>query len=113
MGSFRLIDRSEAFGYNADELNAVPKGSHMGLSCGNPVAMASLKEVRRSLGNPLAVTGQLSRTQFHLTLTRGRPSSTSAPVEASIASSLARRSDLPEGYAPLLYPIQSYFSRRK
>ena len=34
-----------AFGYTAEELNSVPDGAHMGLSCGNPVATATIKEV--------------------------------------------------------------------
>jgi SAM-dependent methyltransferase len=33
-----------AFGYGADDLAALPDGANMGLSCGNPVALASLKE---------------------------------------------------------------------
>ncbi len=31
-------------GYTDEELNAVPEGSNLGLGCGNPVALASLKE---------------------------------------------------------------------
>jgi len=34
---------AEAFGYSAQELESVPDGAHMGLSCGNPTAMASLR----------------------------------------------------------------------
>lgn len=34
---------AEAFGYTAEELGAIPAGANMGLSCGNPTAMASLK----------------------------------------------------------------------
>jgi SAM-dependent methyltransferase len=35
---------AEAFGYTADELAAIPAGANMGLSCGNPLATASLRE---------------------------------------------------------------------
>lgn len=35
---------AEAFGYSSDELSAIPAEANMGLSCGNPTAMASLKE---------------------------------------------------------------------
>ncbi len=31
-------------GYTEDELNSIPQGSDMGLGCGNPVALASLRE---------------------------------------------------------------------
>src|SRR5947207_1514531 len=37
----RLI--AEAFGYSAEELDAVPAEANLGLSCGNPVASASLR----------------------------------------------------------------------
>jgi len=35
---------AEAFGYTEEQLSSVPEGAHMGLSCGNPVATATLKE---------------------------------------------------------------------
>src|SRR5512140_3507532 len=40
-------------GYSADELAALPEGANMGLSCGNPTALASLKpgEVVLDLGS--------------------------------------------------------------
>ena len=34
---------AEAFGYTADELQSIPAGANMGLSCGNPTAFASIK----------------------------------------------------------------------
>jgi arsenite methyltransferase len=35
---------AQAFGYSPDELAAIPDGANMGLSCGNPVALANLRE---------------------------------------------------------------------
>jgi arsenite methyltransferase len=35
---------AEAFGYSADELQSIPAEANMGLSCGNPTAMAHLHE---------------------------------------------------------------------
>jgi len=35
--------QSGQIGYSDDEMNQVPKGSNLGLGCGNPVAIASLK----------------------------------------------------------------------
>jgi len=35
---------AQSIGYNADELANLPNGANMGLSCGNPVALASLRE---------------------------------------------------------------------
>lgn len=34
---------AEAFGYSADELASIPADANMGLSCGNPVALASIR----------------------------------------------------------------------
>ena len=44
---------AEQIGYSADQLTALPEGSNMGLSCGNPTALASLKpgEVVLDLGS--------------------------------------------------------------
>src|SRR4030042_6801311 len=35
---------SKSIGYSENELNSVPEGANLGLGCGNPVAIASLKE---------------------------------------------------------------------
>jgi len=40
--SVRLI--ASAFGYSEDELNQLPAEVNMGLSCGNPLALASIRE---------------------------------------------------------------------
>jgi SAM-dependent methyltransferase len=37
-------DISKSIGYSDKEMNAVPQGANLGLGCGNPVAIASLKE---------------------------------------------------------------------
>jgi arsenite methyltransferase len=37
---------AQAFGYTDEELTHLPEGANLGLSCGNPLAMASLREVR-------------------------------------------------------------------
>lgn len=36
--------QSGEMGYSQDEMNKAPRGSNLGLGCGNPVAIASLKE---------------------------------------------------------------------
>lgn len=40
---------AEAFGYSPEDLANIPEGANLGLSCGNPLAIAGLKEVRSSL----------------------------------------------------------------
>jgi ubiquinone/menaquinone biosynthesis C-methylase UbiE len=35
---------SQQIGYSGDEIGSVPEGANLGLGCGNPVALASLKE---------------------------------------------------------------------
>jgi SAM-dependent methyltransferase len=44
---------AEAFGYTAEELTSIPADANMGLSCGNPTAMASIRrgEVVVDLGS--------------------------------------------------------------
>jgi ubiquinone/menaquinone biosynthesis C-methylase UbiE len=44
---------SKSVGYSVDEMNTVPDGANLGLGCGNPVALASLKkgEVVLDLGS--------------------------------------------------------------
>jgi arsenite methyltransferase len=36
-------DISQSIGYSDEEMAAVPEGANLGLGCGNPVALASLK----------------------------------------------------------------------
>jgi arsenite methyltransferase len=38
---------ASAFGYSAEELQSIPDKANLGLSCGNPLAIANLKKVRR------------------------------------------------------------------
>jgi SAM-dependent methyltransferase len=42
-------ETSLALGYSAEELAALPEGANLGLGCGNPVAIAALKEGERVL----------------------------------------------------------------
>ena len=37
-------DISKNIGYSEDEMNAVPQGANLGLGCGNPIALTSIKE---------------------------------------------------------------------
>jgi SAM-dependent methyltransferase len=52
-GSGDAAQLAQAIGYDTEELTALPEGANMGLSCGNPVALASLKpgEVVADLGS--------------------------------------------------------------
>jgi len=43
-GCGSITDVSEQVGYSKEELDSVPEGSNLNLGCGNPVAMASIKE---------------------------------------------------------------------
>ena len=35
--------KAQAYGYSADDTSAVPQGANLGLGCGNPIALASLR----------------------------------------------------------------------
>jgi len=43
-GVTQVENISKKVGYSDSELNAVPEGANLGFGCGNPVALASLKE---------------------------------------------------------------------
>lgn len=43
-GSSCCSGKSQELGYSEKELQAVPEGANLGLGCGNPVALASLRE---------------------------------------------------------------------
>jgi arsenite methyltransferase len=42
-GTAKPQEISRKIGYTEEEMQAVPKGSNLGLGCGNPIAMASIK----------------------------------------------------------------------
>ena len=43
-GAAPAEDVSKSIGYTEDDLEAVPSGANLGLGCGNPIALASLKD---------------------------------------------------------------------
>lgn len=43
-GTAAAVQIGERIGYSREELHAVPEGANLGLGCGNPVALAGLKE---------------------------------------------------------------------
>ncbi|NWG11610.1 arsenite methyltransferase [Candidatus Bathyarchaeota archaeon] len=43
-GSTAADETGKSIGYTEEELQSVPEGANLGLGCGNPVALASLKE---------------------------------------------------------------------
>lgn len=46
-GSQDLVQNiSKRIGYSDEEIKVVPEGANLGLGCGNPVALASLKKER-------------------------------------------------------------------
>lgn len=43
-GNSSLIEKAKLIGYSEKDIKNIPEASNMGLGCGNPVALASLKE---------------------------------------------------------------------
>ena len=41
-------EASKKIGYTDEEMDSVPEGANLGIGCGNPLALASLKERRNS-----------------------------------------------------------------
>lgn len=48
-GGKSLVEQAQAVGYSVKELKQIPQSAIMGLGCGNPVALASLKEGEKVL----------------------------------------------------------------
>lgn len=46
---------ANAFGYSEAELSSIPDGANLGLSCGNPIATATLREVSTFLRCPWSI----------------------------------------------------------
>jgi hypothetical protein len=47
---------AKAFGYSNEELASIPKNSNFGLSCSNPLAMASLRKVNSTCKREFRIT---------------------------------------------------------
>lgn len=77
---------ARAFGYTAEELESLPKGANLGLSCGNPIALAKLRQV----------CGQLAVPIMYAHNSRARSSLTWAQVPASMSSLLPEKLALQE-----------------
>ena len=60
---------SQAIGYSADELRSIPQGADLGLGCGHPTALASLKtgEVVLDLGSGAGIDCFLAAEKVGLT----------------------------------------------
>lgn len=43
---------AKSFGYTEEELASIPKDANLGLSCGNPTAITSLREVQQKASPP-------------------------------------------------------------
>ena len=64
---------AQSFGYNESDLDTIPVESNLGLSCGNPLAIASLQEVRSHKLFPFMevhVYSSKCRERLSLTLAR-------------------------------------------
>lgn len=72
---------ARAFGYTAEELASLPEGANLGLSCGNPIALAKLGQVCDQFA-ALTVCAHHSRA---------KSSSTWALVPASMSSLLGAK----------------------
>jgi len=82
---------AKSFGYTEEELANIPEGANLGLSCGNPLAITSLREVGST-----ALVSQTAPLLMH-TIERARLSLTSVAALASTSSSLLPASAQPVG----------------
>lgn len=57
---------ASAFGYTAEDLVSIPQKANLGVSCGNPIAMAGLKEVWMDVHYMNVPAGRLDHTGYIL-----------------------------------------------
>lgn len=62
-GASLYYSTATAFGYTETDLQSVPEGANLGLSCGNPIALANLRQARDHypppVSKPTMLTGLL------------------------------------------------------
>ena len=85
---------AKAFGYTEEELALVPEGANLGLSCGNPLALARLRRVCLSIPSVVLL--------ILLTAERAKLSLTSDLALALMYSQLRRELALKEGLLELI-----------
>ncbi|KAJ8590727.1 NAD(P)-binding protein [Rhizopogon salebrosus TDB-379] len=87
---------AEAFGYTAEQLKSIPAESHMGLSCGNPVAVASIKE-----GETVLDLGSGAGVDVLLAAQKVGPKGQAIGLDMSTDMvALARKNASKQGYKP-------------
>jgi SAM-dependent methyltransferase len=92
-----------AFGYGAEDLASLPDGANMGLSCGNPVALASLKE-----GETVVDLGSGGGLDVFLASRAVGPSGRAIGIDMTEEMvALARRNAAAGGYANVEFHLAS------
>ncbi|KAG2142416.1 S-adenosyl-L-methionine-dependent methyltransferase [Suillus clintonianus] len=87
---------AKAFGYTVEQLKSIPADSHMGLSCGNPVAVASIKE-----GETVLDLGSGAGIDVLLAAQKVGPKGQAIGLDMSIDMiNLARKNATQQGYRP-------------
>ncbi|KAG1748466.1 S-adenosyl-L-methionine-dependent methyltransferase [Suillus paluster] len=87
---------AEAFGYTVEQLKSIPSESHMGLSCGNPVAMAFIRE-----GETILDLGSGAGIDVLLAAQKVGPKGQAIGLDISADMvNLARKNAFKQGYKP-------------
>ncbi|KAF8157807.1 S-adenosyl-L-methionine-dependent methyltransferase [Crassisporium funariophilum] len=87
---------AKAFGYTEEQLESVPDESHLGLSCGNPVAAASIKE-----GETVIDLGSGGGIDVFLAAAKAGPSGKAIGLDMSLDMiALARKNASAKGLKP-------------
>ncbi|MEZ5977644.1 MAG: arsenite methyltransferase [Planctomycetota bacterium] len=92
---------AQAFGYSAEELASIPAEANMGLSCGNPVAMASLRP-----GETVVDLGSGGGLDVFLAARKVGPTGTAIGIDMTPEMvSLARRNAEKGGYTNVRFHL--------
>ncbi|KAG7285861.1 hypothetical protein NEMBOFW57_008155 [Staphylotrichum longicolle] len=86
---------AKSFGYSAEELANIPEDANLGLSCGNPLAIASLKEAIIDLGSGAGFDVFLASTKVANITSIPLPSNTAHCIISNCVINLVPHADKP------------------
>ncbi|RSL89774.1 hypothetical protein CEP51_001099 [Fusarium floridanum] len=90
---------AKAFGYTEEELAGIPEGANLGLSCGNPIALARLREARLSLPDGETVVDLGSGAGFDVFTAAKRVGPTGKAIGVDMNKNMVEKANANKAYA--------------
>ncbi|RSM01359.1 hypothetical protein CEP52_008616 [Fusarium oligoseptatum] len=89
---------AKAFGYTEEELAGIPEGANLGLSCGNPIALARLREARLSLSDGETVVDLGSGAGFDVFTAAKRVGPTGKAIGVDMNKNMVHKANANKAY---------------